>query len=657
MPRSFFLTKTDLPYIMYGMKDGKARIGILLNDINSDYVKEIVDGARSLCMEKGLPLFLFPIGELNFSYHPFDYQKRILTHFCNKSNIDGLVVCSSVLEKFSKKEDYAAFLDGFGDIPMVSIGLKIPKRTSILCDPKPGLQKIMETIVDHRKCKKICVLGNIPGSREATERTQIILNFLRKRGIRFDERFIIGGNFTYEDSLRHLEEYWDDKGAFDFDAVVALNDDMAFAALDFCARKKIKVPGQILVSGFDNVPRAEFSHPSLTTVSQDIFGQGRTAVEALLNLIDKKRVQSEIYVNAEPVFRNSCSPTNERIVENAVEGHVGTEWLEKKNQFYILNDFFISGQVRLNMAKLRKYFKENIERFGVTAAALCIYDPPLYVNDKSDCPNLPERACVYASFDNNKHYIQNINSEPIEFDPRKGMLPEGILGFSPGMYQVEPLYKCETKYGYMVFKCGPHEYLVYSMMVFAFARLVSDAWEASKAENQARLQHERAAKLNLISKTDELTGLLNRRGFMELGQQTIDIALVLRQGGMVIFGDMDGLKTINDTYGHDAGDRAIKAEAEILKKCFRASDIVGRLGGDEFVILAAGLAEPRLSVIRENIEAACKAWNIVHNEPFEISISLGCKAFSSDNKSLEEILKEADSLLYEEKRQKKNSRH
>ena len=638
------------------MKDGKARIGILLNDINSDYVKEIVDGARSLCSEKGLPLFIFPIGELNFSYHPFDYQKRVLAQFCNKSNVDGLVVCSSVLEKFSKKEEFEAFLNGFGDIPLVSIGSKISKRTSILCDPKPGIQKIMEAIVDQRKCKKICVLGNIPGSREAAERTQAILNYLRKKGIRFDERFIIGGNFTYEDALKHLEEYWDDKGSFDFDAVVALNDDMAFAALDFCDRKKIKVPEQILVSGFDNVPRAEFSRPSLTTVSQDIFGQGRTAVEVLLNLIDKKRVQGEIFVNSTAVFRNSCSPANARLAENGVGGYVGTEWLEKKNQFYILNDFLISGQVRLNMAKLRKYFKENIERFGVTAAALCVYDPPFYVNDKSDCPGLPEKACVYASFDNSKRYIQNINSQPIEFDPRKCMLPEGILDFSFGMYKVAPLFKCETQYGYMVFRCGPHEHLVYSMMAFAFGQLVSDAWEASKLENEARMRQERAAKLNLISKTDELTGLLNRRGFMELGQQTIDIALVLRQGGMVIFGDMDGLKNINDTYGHDAGDRAIKAEAEILKKCFRASDIVGRLGGDEFVILAAGLAEPRLSVIRENIEAACKAWNIVHNEPFEISISMGCKSFSSDNKSLEEILKEADNLLYEEKRQKKNSR-
>ncbi len=143
---------------------------------------------------------------------------------------------------------------------------------------------------------------------------------------------------------------------------------------------------------------------------------------------------------------------------------------------------------------------------------------------------------------------------------------------------------------------------------------------------------------------------------MELGQQTIDISLALRQGGMVIFGDMDGLKNINDNYGHDAGDRAIKAEAEILKKNFRATDIIGRLGGDEFVIIAPDLTEENLGRIRKNIDAACRAWNIVHNEDFILSISLGCQPYSTEDCVLENILKQADMLLYEEKRGKKNSR-
>ncbi|MBR5097141.1 MAG: LacI family DNA-binding transcriptional regulator, partial [Treponema sp.] len=509
------------------MKGGKARIGLLLNDTNSDYVKEILDGAYSYCLEKDSSLFVFNIGELNFSYHPFDYQHRVLTQFCNKANIDGLIVCSAVLDLHTEKADFEAFLKTFDTVPIVSIGSKISGRPSILCDPKPGIQKIMEELVDRQKCKRICVLGRIPGSHEAQERTEAIAAFLKKRGIRFDERFIIDGNFTYEGTLRPLENYYDEKGSFDFDAIVALNDDMAFAALDFCARHKIKVPDQVRVTGFDNVPRAEFSHPPLATITQDLYEQGRSAVEAVLNMLQKKRVSGEIFVKTSAILRESCTGhKNLSIAENS-DRRVGTEWLEKKNQFYILNDFLISGQARLNLPKMRKYFRDNIERFDVTAAALCIYEQPFYLKDKAEDITLPEKALVLSAFDSSKNYIQNINAEPIPFNPRENMLPPDLLDLSFGKYQIAILSKCENQYGYMVFRCGSCEPLIYSMMAGNFAHLVSEAWESTKAEKAAKVQQERTARLNLISKTDELTGLLYRRGFMELGQQTIDIAVVL----------------------------------------------------------------------------------------------------------------------------------
>lgn len=454
----------------------------MLNDTNSDYVKEILDGANSICQEKGISLFVFNIGEMNFSYHPFDYQHRILTKFCHKANIDGLIVCSAVLDLHSKKEEFEAFLKGFGSLPIVSIGSKISGRPSVLCDPKPGIQTILEDLVTQHKCKKICILGKIPGSHEAVERTEIIASFLQKKGIRFDDRFVIGGNFTYEGAIKPLEDYWEDKGAFDFDAVMALNDDMAFAALDFCARHKIKVPDQVRVAGFDNVPRAMFSHPPLTTVSQDLVGQGRAAVESLLLMLDKKRVSGEIYINTNAIFRESSSGFNADSKSENSGRRVGTEWLDKKNQFYILNDFLISGQTRLNIPRMRKYFIDNIERFGVTAAALCLYERPLYLSDKESDFALPDKAFVYSSFDTTKNYTQNLNAEPMEFNPSKTILPPDLLDLSFGMYQTAILSKREVQYGYMVFRCGPFEPLIYSMMGGNFARLVSEAWEASKSE-------------------------------------------------------------------------------------------------------------------------------------------------------------------------------
>jgi len=91
-------------------------------------------------------------------------------------------------------------------------------------------------------------------------------------------------------------------------------------------------------------------------------------------------------------------------------------------------------------------------------------------------------------------------------------------------------------------------------------------------------------KLNNLSQTDELTGLYNRRGFISLTRSSLELAQRMGKSGLLFFIDMDGLKVINDSYGHEEGDIAIKEIANILRSAFRKSDIVARLGGDEFTV-------------------------------------------------------------------------
>jgi diguanylate cyclase (GGDEF)-like protein len=124
-----------------------------------------------------------------------------------------------------------------------------------------------------------------------------------------------------------------------------------------------------------------------------------------------------------------------------------------------------------------------------------------------------------------------------------------------------------------------------------------------------------------------------------------------------MFGDMDGLKLINDTWGHETGDRAIVAMANVLKKTFRNMDVLARLGGDEFSVVAVDINPGFLETIRSRIEDYLAEYNETSGEPFTLSISIGAVAFSgSENNRLEKLLSVADSLLYEEKRLKRESR-
>jgi diguanylate cyclase (GGDEF)-like protein len=167
-------------------------------------------------------------------------------------------------------------------------------------------------------------------------------------------------------------------------------------------------------------------------------------------------------------------------------------------------------------------------------------------------------------------------------------------------------------------------------------------------------------KLKNISQTDELTGLYNRRGFLTLATQHLEQARKQGKNGLVFFADMDGLKKINDQYGHDEGDLAIRSMAKILIKSFWAADIIARIGGDEFTILTVGTDLQLLPKIKDRLLKHIEEYNLQAGKPYEISITIGAVPFYSDEDSrervtLENLISQADKLQYERKKRKKES--
>lgn len=169
-------------------------------------------------------------------------------------------------------------------------------------------------------------------------------------------------------------------------------------------------------------------------------------------------------------------------------------------------------------------------------------------------------------------------------------------------------------------------------------------------------RHKMSKELRAMSLTDELTGIYNRRGFLTLAQQQLKIALRLNSELLLIFADMDGMKWINDNLGHNEGDNALIDTAEILKRSFRESDIIARMGGDEFAVIA--LEEPGVSdgILTTRLQQNIDNHNVTANRPYKLSLSIGIVDCDPSNScSIEELLSQADSVMYEHKRKKKRS--
>lgn len=174
-----------------------------------------------------------------------------------------------------------------------------------------------------------------------------------------------------------------------------------------------------------------------------------------------------------------------------------------------------------------------------------------------------------------------------------------------------------------------------------FTAVIRDITERKKMED----------KIKELSLTDELTGLYNRRGFFNLAEQQLKLAKRGANKVYMLYLDVDSFKEINDTFGHDEGDEALKDLAMILKGSYRESDVIGRIGGDEFVVFPIGSDDETIRIVVDHLLNNVDIYNKKSNKSYKLSVSVGVAHYDPIAPcSLGELITKADHLMYENKR-------
>jgi diguanylate cyclase (GGDEF)-like protein/PAS domain S-box-containing protein len=162
-------------------------------------------------------------------------------------------------------------------------------------------------------------------------------------------------------------------------------------------------------------------------------------------------------------------------------------------------------------------------------------------------------------------------------------------------------------------------------------------------------------KLHALSIIDDLTGLYNRRGFLTLAEQHLRLANRMNKDMLLLFTDIDNLKLINDTHGHQEGDRALIDTADILRQTFRESDIIARIGGDEFVVLTIDTSFGTAETVTKRLQNNLDNHNRKNNPSYRLSISTGMTLHNAKEIcSVSKLLESADKLMYHQKRSKQH---
>ena len=645
-------------------------IAVVVFDLMIEYNITVVDGVISYFKDKDdVNILLAPVNVPKNNQVFYDYQYWTGVKTLNTQEIDAVIVVTNSFINYLNYDELAKALEPLYSKPIVSVGgkLNIPgsKYTCISCDL--AYEQIVEHLVTKHNRKKIAYFSaSLTHSPESEQRVNAYKSALKKFNLEIHEEWILPGDFTPGTAELKMGELYKKKEDVSFDAILCANDYTASGCLMGLYNLGLRVPDDVFVIGFDDTDIATACYPTLTTINQDIKQIGCTAAEIVYNELNGEQVPERTDTQAIPIYRQSCGCLTLQDGNTSFITQDGDFIEEDIRQITKFSAITQSAQNLLTIYNLLGIMNADdtlpefistlhvkMRHAAMEYMAVCFYDAPLTVNNLQ-LFEVPQIAKLYAVIDNENGKVENLVEKGGEsFEPKVQLLPKRVLeNLEKDIYLFYPLFEKQLNYGYLICKISSANYNLHLIYLKILANALINSFEMSKEKGQKEILVQKNFKLNKQSKTDELTQIYNRRGFFEYGQNLIDLSVGVDKHGCVFFFDLDGLKKINDTYGHEIGDLAIKTEAQVLQAAFRDSDLVGRLSGDEFAAVAVGFAFDKVDVLRERLLKLNKEFSEKVKLPFILSISVGPIEFNYENCNLQKLLKQADENLYNEKHKK-----
>lgn len=644
-------------------------IAVLVYELTIEYNCTVLDGIVDFFEKKeDVNLIISPVNIPLSNSSEFDYQYWTSVKVLNSENIDAFIVVTNSFLSNISLDTLTDRLKKLSPKPVISVSvpLSIPNSSYTYVDCENAYNVVVEHLVKKHGCSKIGFFSAaMTYSKESEERFLAYKKALKNNGVEFNPDFVIDGDFTPGVAEEKFLEKYKTKEDVRLEAILCANDFTALGVINALKKLGMKCPQDLKVFGFDDSEISLECFPTLSTINQNIEMTGEEAARLAYDILLGNETKRSSVIEAKPIFRQSCSCVELSSLFTCslnIEGNVIADDKRSINRLsnYSVNSLnftmIYSLLNRMDTATELPVYLESLKyNYGldnISELSIVLYKEPVVV-EKDDIFVVPDEAKLI--FYSNRSIKINKNffgTEDYIFNPKKEIIPKEFFDKDRGRYLLVPLYNRKINYGYIAFLFYSHNYSLMSIYGKILSNSLLQAYSNYNNSRQRQNLLQENQSLSVTNKMDELSKLLNRRGFFEYGQKTINLSLSMDREGCVFFCDLDGLKKINDNFGHDMGDSAIQLVAQVLKKVFRESDIVARLSGDEFGIIAPSFRLNNLENLRKKIAEENEKISKENNLPFILSVSVGCAEYGHDSSNLSEILSKADEKLYEEKRLK-----
>ena len=546
------------------------------------------------------------------------------------STFDGIVVdCSNIVDKeqLDRVVDMLRTYDG----PVISIGYNIEGFYFSSVDNRQPVLEIMEHLYHVHGYRRFVFAGGPEDNFENVIRAEAYKESLVKFGLDEKDNPCWYSDYHYENGVEYMNKVLE--SGMDFpDVFVCANDNIAAG---ICARAKeagVEVPGDFAVTGFDNLDKAAFFRPQITTVGYDREKIGGKCFEVLSDIWAGKEVPMHNYILPDCMYAESCGCANNGRVDyrEHAKNQVVTGVKQQAAEEFL-------AELEGNLSKCEKfvdmvgYVAEYVRTLDCDGFGIVI-DKKLRLADMTT--KFPSEG--YDWDDLVVSYVEE-KGEQLEFASVEELNRYMDENGSQNTYLFAPLHFREQSIGYAFIKNG--RFLYANPRIYEILSTVMGSLESLYKRKQLEWANQ---KLLDIYNKDPLTGVYNRMAYTSLIEPEYSKYKAMGDRCAILFLDADHFKEINDSFGHEYGDLVLKKIANTLSARCPEGGYVFRFGGDEFILFYPMADEESIENLRKAFVADFKTQ--------EIEVSMGFVLTDLDeNKQLDDYLSVADKNMYEEK--------
>ena len=629
----------------------RRNIAVLMTALDTDGQAELLKGIELCAKSNGYNVAVFVwftgvyekerhnMGEINIAMLP------------DLNLFDGIILFADVFHMKQNRERIEALLEKVS-CPIVTVGCRYKKSPAVWADNYVGMRRMMEYLVRERGLRKLHFVRGIEGNVDAEARFKAYLDVLKENRIPVEPERITQGDFYVLGGEAAARDVLNSSLPFP-EAIVCANDTMAITVHDILTKNGYRIPEDTLITGYDYSFECRIHYPQIISVRINSYEMGTRACDALIRLVAGETVEADYRVPDEVMLDESTNGSEADESVGSILQNAGVYESGRRVMIHHLINFEKNIMETVGFDSWKSAVQHFVKQMDPGEFYCCV--------KKGFIENVFRNATVEQETRSSEEWLAYTEDagpviaykDGVFFDkepfPSKYALDTLFEDSDKAkLYIFSPLHYLDRNYGYLVF--GDSTFPIGNPMYIIWLNSIGNSVENMRKHTMLINAMVRLDDANI---RDPLTGVYNRFGmeryFAIVKEKCIDRQLFLH----LSFADIDGLKKINDVFGHEEGDRIIRDTGRILQD--EAGDAyVVRYGGDEFVVMGTAFSEQEAESYWTRVQHAMDEYNAEHEGMAVMSISSGYNLVRLDPYSvLEDCIGEADKKMYVEKNKKK----